>query len=115
MPYALASFRPAAVMLVPFALIIASAYQSDTASAHSPLAWKPLVVAGTWSYAFYLIHSTVIGVTRGLATGSLSNSYVVMTLAIVVAAIASGVAYRFCELPAQEHLKGLTQHLGRSA
>jgi peptidoglycan/LPS O-acetylase OafA/YrhL len=105
MPYAPASFRPAAVTLWPFVLVIAAAYQADTSGRTSLLAWQPMVMAGTWSYAFYLLHTATIGAVVSVFSRVQSGSYVVVTAAVSVATIAAGIAHHYLELPAQRRLR----------
>jgi peptidoglycan/LPS O-acetylase OafA/YrhL len=106
MPYVPASFRPATVMLWPFVLVISAAYQADAAGRTSLLAWRPMVVAGTWSYAFYLLHATTIGLTVDVLSGPNANSYLVASVALVVASSAAGIAYCFWEMPTQSLIRG---------
>ena len=48
------------VVIVLFALMIAAVAGRDIAGAPSLLRSRPLVVLGEWSYAFYLVHATVV-------------------------------------------------------
>ncbi|MGY1716358.1 acyltransferase family protein [Geodermatophilus sp. SYSU D01106] len=50
-------YRDVAVTLLPFALLIWAAAQADLAGRRSPFRSRTLVVLGTWSYAFYLVHT----------------------------------------------------------
>ena len=48
------------VVIVLFALMIAAVAGRDIAGAPSLLRSRPLVVLGEWSYAFYLVHATLV-------------------------------------------------------
>ncbi|GHD42597.1 acyltransferase [Mycetocola manganoxydans] len=47
-------------IIVAFAATIAAVASSDLTGKRSLLRWRPFVLLGEWSYAFYLVHATVI-------------------------------------------------------
>lgn len=47
-------------IIVAFAVTIAAVAWSDLTGKRSIMRWRPFVVLGEWSYAFYLVHATVI-------------------------------------------------------
>jgi peptidoglycan/LPS O-acetylase OafA/YrhL len=54
-----AMLLPAALVLL-FGLLIVSTSSRETAGRVRWMRWRPLVALGEWSFAFYLIHATVI-------------------------------------------------------
>jgi peptidoglycan/LPS O-acetylase OafA/YrhL len=57
------------VVIVLFALMIAAVASRDVDGTRSLLRSRPLVVLGEWSYAFYLVHATVVYAALGLLGG----------------------------------------------
>lgn len=47
-------------IIVAFAATIAAVAWSDSTGKRSVMRWRPFVLLGEWSYAFYLVHATVI-------------------------------------------------------
>ena len=47
-------------IIVAFAVTIAAVAWSDLTGKRSIMRWRPFVLLGEWSYAFYLVHATVI-------------------------------------------------------
>lgn len=43
-----------------FVVLLAAAARRDASERVSPLSWRPLVKAGEWSFAFYLVHLLVV-------------------------------------------------------
>jgi peptidoglycan/LPS O-acetylase OafA/YrhL len=104
------AFRIAAVVIIPFALVIAAAAHADVAGEASPLLrTRTLVRLGVWSYAFYLLHELVLrGFTEWLGLDGLPPVAVAMAAAalLVVAVAASGLLATLVERPAQARLRG---------
>jgi len=98
-------------MLAPaFALVIIAAVGNDLRGRRSVLRSRPLVALGEWSYAFYLIHLTVIRtlmphlhVVRGSHWANLEPVGICLAVAVAL----SWLCYRFVERPAEKWLRGL--------
>jgi len=54
------------LIIAAFTFVIASVAAREIRHGASVLTWRPLVILGEWSFAFYLVHSTVIYFTRGI-------------------------------------------------
>jgi len=92
-----APYSVSALPLVPLALIIRFVAAGDARGVSSRLRGPALVRLGEWSYAFYLLHFTVLAVVFHLWSG---GWYVVpIGLALVVTLLVSGAVYRFVEWP----------------
>ncbi|MEU2349071.1 acyltransferase [Modestobacter sp. NPDC049651] len=108
-----AAFRDVAVTLVPFALLIWSAAQADLAGRRSVLRSRGLVALGTWSYAFYLVHSltmvTWFEVLRraGVDVDALSGASwcAAVTGAFGCALLAAWGLHRLVEVPMERRLR----------
>lgn len=90
------------------ALIIAAAASSDATGRRGILSWRPLVALGEWSFAFYLIHATLIYVAMEFL-GPQHNSYplTVLWVTVLLAAgiVASWLMHRFVERPLEKRMR----------
>lgn len=96
LPWMNASLRPAVVMSLPFAMLLASAARSDLNRHGSLLRNRALVTLGLWSYALYLVHTQIIGgVDRVVsASGRLVDLGI-----LVIVCLVSGAMFTFVERP----------------
>lgn len=89
------------------AAMIATIAWRDLAGKRSLLRWRPLVLLGEWSYAFYLVHATFIYIARdtfGKETVSWSNLQWYAALLIVSLAGAAALHYAV-ERPLERRLR----------
>lgn len=97
-----------AVTVVPFALLIVVAAETDMSGRRSFLRHRAVVKLGEWSYAFYLVHALLVralgvyvdGHDEGLATRG--------ALGVLVVLVSWGLAaalYRFVERPMERRLR----------
>lgn len=109
-----AAFAVAAVTLVPFSLLVWSAASADLEGRRSAFRARPLVLLGTWSYAFYLVHTQAMTAWfEALDRGSLVDKRTLSGLALLLAvggALACGVAaaftlHRLVEVPMERRLR----------
>lgn len=92
-----------------FALVIVAAASRDLAGKRSVFRSRPLVALGEWSYAFYLIHLTVIHGLLPYIRPSRASTYTnlwPMLVNLVIALVLSWLCYRFVERPAEKWLRG---------
>jgi peptidoglycan/LPS O-acetylase OafA/YrhL len=101
------AYQAVVVTLVPFALLIVAAAQADQLGRPSVLRWRPLVVLGVWSFAFYLVHWAVLTVLlhedpRHLGVlGGILNGVGALAACIVLA----GLAHRAIERPLERLIR----------
>jgi peptidoglycan/LPS O-acetylase OafA/YrhL len=108
-----AAFRDVAVTLVPFALLIWAAAQADLAGRRSLFRSRPIVALGTWSYAFYLVHSLVMmawfeGLHRaGIVQSPLTAVPLVLAVcgALACALAAAWLLHKTVEVPWERRLR----------
>lgn len=108
-----AAFRDVAVTVVPFAVLIWAAAQADLAGRRSPFRSRPVVLLGTWSYAFYLVHSLVMMTSFealrrvGVGADTLSGAplLVALSAALVLAVTAAWLLHRVVEVPMERLLR----------
>lgn len=86
--------QPVAAPVVPFALVIVAAAQSDLEGATRPPRW--LVRLGEWSFAFYLFQLTILRVVMHWAGNPGLGARVV--LSVVLFGVCLGAAAVLCEL-----------------
>ncbi|MEU1709158.1 acyltransferase [Streptomyces sp. NPDC005706] len=101
-----------------FALLVVTVAQRDMAGGRSWLRTKPMVALGEWSYAFYLLHFTVLFeiasavfdrksvmefYTRPAAASWSNAGYAALALVISVAIAA--LLYQFYERPVERRLR----------
>lgn len=120
--YILAGLAPAYLMwvlvtLAPFCLVIVTAAVSDVD--RRPTRWRSgwLVRFGRWSYAFYLIHISVVAVIGRLIgpRAGLAEQTAATVAALALAVAGSGLLYTFVERPAETLLRGGSRKLRRDA
>lgn len=90
------------------ALVIAAAATSDTAGRRGILTWRPLVALGEWSFAFYLIHATLIYLALeifGVQQHSYSRMLVWSAVLLSTSIIAAWLMHRFIERPLERRLR----------
>ena len=111
--YLLAGFVPVwlmwvAVTLVPFCLLVVAAAAWDVEGRPTRLRHPHLVRAGHWSYAFYLVHISVVTVVKHVAgTPRGTAAQVALTLVSLALAVgAAGCLFTFVERPAERRLRG---------
>ncbi|WP_341716038.1 acyltransferase [Micromonospora sp. FIMYZ51] len=94
-------WRLVAGTVVPLALLVAAVAAGDVQGRRSWLRSRSAVVAGEWSYAFYLLHLLVLGVLVKTVGDSrpLLVELVVVLVALAVAVAASAAMYRLVEMP----------------
>ena len=107
-PFVGATWRPVAVTVVPFALLIWAVAQRDAEGRDGGALHQPWLTAlGRWSFALYLIHNIVVTVwlsrtgrvdASGLALAAVSITAISVALA--------AAAHRFIEIPAERALRG---------
>jgi peptidoglycan/LPS O-acetylase OafA/YrhL len=102
------AFHVAAVTLVPFALVVVAAAQSDLQGSRSRLLrTRTLVRLGEWSFAFYLLHELVIrGAAAAFDLDRIAGAGVVVIVLLITSVLASGALARFVERPAEARLRG---------
>lgn len=104
------SWRQVSVTLVPFAVLVVAAAQSDLAGAPSLLRSRPIVTLGVWSFAFYLVHWPVLTVMAYLEPGLLGvrTALIVGLGGLAVTIAASGLLHVMVERPLEMRLRGTT-------
>ena len=108
--WAPAPYRPVAVTIVPFCLLVVAAAQRDRAGERSVWAAKPLVALGSWSYAFYLVHFPLMTATALLLArhrvrvGTAGGVVLGLGMLAVSAALAAGL-HRYVERPLERRLR----------
>ncbi|MFF4169972.1 acyltransferase family protein [Streptomyces sp. NPDC001744] len=98
------TLRPTVALLA--ALIIVAFVQREAAGHRGILNKKPLILLGVWSYAFYLLHHSVIRLSIyewGRVPDKDSALFSMLGMGLVVLAL-SWVLYRFVEEPANRWL-----------
>lgn len=104
----LTEFTPEAVGAL-CALVIAVAATRDIEGKHGLSTWRPLVLLGEWSFAFYLIHATLMYAAIevfGTQHGSLWRSLFWGGLLLIAATTAAWLLHRFVERPTEKRLRG---------
>lgn len=92
-----------------FALLIAAVASRDLRARWMVLRSRPLVVLGKWSYAFYLVHATVLYWLVQHRTPKLEPSWANWRpagMALIAGLAASAVLYAVVEHPAEKWLRG---------
>ncbi len=101
-------FRPAAVTVVPFAMLIVAAAQQDLRGNRSWMSSRRLVRLGEWSFAFYLVHRTgIAAVDRGIgfAGQPFGVTLLLAGLALGIGVGLSAALYTWLERPAERRLR----------
>ncbi|SEJ18281.1 acyltransferase family protein [Demequina mangrovi] len=115
--YALAHVLPSTVHLessriwvAPMALLIVATAQTDIAGRRSPFRNAAVVALGEWSFAFYLVHYSVLRVVEvGIldnAGATLGAVLVCVVLALAVSLLAAWVLFTYVESPAERAIRG---------
>jgi peptidoglycan/LPS O-acetylase OafA/YrhL len=102
-------YRPAAVTVVPFAMLIVAAAQRDLVGRGGWMAAPGLVRLGEWSFAFYLVHRVGIAAvdrTIGFAGRPLPVAVALAWVALGVAIALAALLYALVERPAERWLRG---------
>ena len=98
-------------VLAPFyALLIAAVAARDIRQEPSRLRSARLVALGQWSFAFYLVHATVIYAMRGVLGGPirpLTEQVAVASLALGISIAIAAALYRFVEHPLEARLRAM--------
>ena len=109
------------VIIALFALMIAAVAGRDVAGAPSLLRTRPLVVLGEWSYAFYLVHATVIYFAHDLLGAHRTSWSGIVWYPVLLAAalLAAGALHVLVERPVEQRMRDwwddLRPHQARSA
>ena len=112
--YAIAIPAPAyliwvAIPFIPFALVIATAAQSDLEGRPSVFRHPVLVRLGEWSFAFYLTHQLVIRAVDYVLMPTTAVGAVGASLLALVGSVASAyVLFTLVEKPLERRLRGGT-------
>lgn len=95
------------VIIALFALMIAAVAGRDVVSAPSLLRSRPLVVLGEWSYAFYLVHATVIYAVHDLFGAHRTSWSGIVWYPVLLAAalLAAGALHVLIERPVEQRLR----------
>ncbi|MEU2349019.1 acyltransferase [Modestobacter sp. NPDC049651] len=96
-------------MLVPLALLIASAAARDLDGLRpTPMARRSMVRLGQWSFALYLLHELVLRVTGQLMDdGTLATSLLRLVVSLAVSIALAALAYELFERPVERLLRSL--------
>lgn len=105
--------QPVALMLLPWALVIAAAAQHDLAGGNPAPAW--LVRLGVWSYAFYLFHQLILKDFAFVYRPGSTMMQLTCSLVLLVVAIAlAGLLAQRVEAPLERRLRGRSATATRS-
>jgi peptidoglycan/LPS O-acetylase OafA/YrhL len=103
--------QPAAIPLIPFALLIVACAQRDGEGRRSLFRAPWLVRLGEWSFAFYLLHELVLRAGANVVDlDELSAAAKIggAALALLVGVAASALLHNLVERPAERRLRGRT-------
>lgn len=96
------------VVTILFATMIASAATHDIDGKRSWLRWRPLVALGEWSFAFYLIHATIIYALLellGHQNAGMPRTAVWLVVLLGASILAAWTLHRFIERPLERRLR----------
>lgn len=102
-----ASFTPEIVAIL-CALIIAAAATADLEGKRGINTWRPFVALGEWSFAFYLIHATLIYIAMevfGPQYDSSPRTILWCALLLTASILAAWLMHRFVERPLERKLR----------
>ena len=108
---------------IPFALLIAAAAQADVTGRRTLFSRTWFLRLGHWSFAWYLLHETVIRLAVGSVgrPAGLPTTVLMWIVLLVVTQALAGLLYSFVEHPAERWLRargpsreGRTRHEGHS-
>lgn len=90
-----------------FAAIIASVACAELAGRRGWLSGPRMVALGRWSFAFYLVHATVLYGFRDLHDGPYEGpaALAVIALALALAVLSAALLHRYVEAPAERRLR----------
>ncbi|MGM7672163.1 acyltransferase family protein [Microbacterium sp. A93] len=95
-------------LLILFSLLICAAASNDLSNARS-LAFRSrfIVILGEWSYAFYLIHATLIYLTLAIIGHRVSGATGLLLLAVLLVGsiVAAGTLHVWIERPVERMLR----------
>jgi peptidoglycan/LPS O-acetylase OafA/YrhL len=104
------------VTLVPIALLIVAAAQSDQAGRRSLLRHRWLILLGAWSYAFYIVHVLVMDLfvrVTGFEATSKREALAATVLVLVCCLAVAALVFSLWERPIERVLRRF--HLRRAA
>jgi lysophospholipase L1-like esterase len=111
-PFALYGFT-----IIGFGALVTALARLDLSGRSSVLATKPLVLLGTLSFPFYLIHLLVLEsvVTVGRGAGGVPWEITLLIIALAVSLGAAWLLHRFVEIPGRALILGRTGTAKRSS
>lgn len=104
----LPGFFTAEVVALLCALMIAAAATKDTEGKRGILTWRPLVALGEWSFAFYLIHATLMYALMefiGPRHGSYWQTMLWGVILLALAIFAAWALHHFVERPMEKRMR----------
>jgi peptidoglycan/LPS O-acetylase OafA/YrhL len=91
---------------LPFTLLIANGAISDINDARSMFRGRSVVLLGTWSYAFYLVHYLILRVAYGAGLGrDWGDAALWVPVLLTVCIGAAGVLTTLVEIPAEKRFR----------
>jgi peptidoglycan/LPS O-acetylase OafA/YrhL len=113
------------VTVIPVVLLIAAAATSDLRARWTPLRARPMVVLGAWSYALYLVHTSVYLLvnatmarfeilklqTSGGPWWLYLHPFVFLPFAMLLAIFVAREAYHYVEEPGERHWRGASRRV----
>lgn len=105
--YTVFVFYTTAVMTILFGLLIVATSATELAGGARWMRWRPLVALGEWSFAFYLIHATLIYTAMniwGPQPPGWQNLVLIAALAVIATAVAAAL-HLWVERPAESRLR----------
>jgi peptidoglycan/LPS O-acetylase OafA/YrhL len=106
----ISGYTPAAMTVLFGLLIVATASRELSGSARL-MRWRPLVVLGEWSFAFYLIHATII-YTAFTFFGAQPARWLNLgwfVVLLLLATVAAGALHVWIERPVESRLRAWEQ------
>jgi peptidoglycan/LPS O-acetylase OafA/YrhL len=97
------------VLTLLYGFLILAVASRDTRGGRSLLSSKPLVALGQWSYAFYLIHATILYAIKeyhGVAGPRGWSNLTWYAGVLIISIFASWLLYKFVERPMERKLRG---------
>ena len=91
------------------ALLITSAAQADLSGRRGFLGSRALIALGNWSFAFYLLHLSVLIALRPYAHGPVTT-VVVLSIALVVTMLMSAGVHHWFERPVERRIRGWVEN-----
>jgi peptidoglycan/LPS O-acetylase OafA/YrhL len=92
--------------VVPFAVLIVAAANSDLRGSVSLLRARWLVKLGEWSFAFYLLHQMVLRVLAVTSLGGRPAGLAFALEALIIATVLAAALFTFLERPLDRWLRG---------